>query len=98
VQNRVRMPGILGWIGATVPELIFLPLVLGGVVAGVWFLAENPAGTGTGTSDAYGPGAPAQGWVVVMAVLCFAVAGVGSFCVGWCVVLRVRAHRERRNG
>jgi hypothetical protein len=43
-------------------------------VAGTALLLANPAGNGSADDQSYGPDAPLQGWVALLAVCCFGAA------------------------
>lgn len=70
-----RLPGVLGWLLWKFPELTCLVGAIVFTAGGIAMLLSNPAGNST-TGDQYGPDAPLQGWVLAMALLAFALAGL----------------------
>ena len=75
-------PGFYGWL-LRHPIVTCLTGAIGALSWGVILLITNPAGTST-SGDEYGPSAPLQGWVLVVAVLCFVLSGL---CIAMLVVI-----------
>jgi len=90
VVARSDFPGFYGWL-LRHPIVTCLTGAIGALSWGVILLITNPAGTST-SGDEYGPSAPLQGWVLVVAVLCFVLSGL---CIAMVVVI-IRYGRESK--
>jgi len=92
-SEDVRLPGFTGW-------LLGHPLVaisigaIGMVALGVMLLQSNPASRGM-TGDDFGPSRPLRGDVIVVAILCFVMAGVLAALGLAVAVIRHRASKRR---
>ena len=75
-------PGFGGWL-LRHPIVTCSTGAIGALTWGVILLITNPAGIST-SGDEYGPSAPLQGWVVILAVLCFVLSGL---CIAMLVVI-----------
>ncbi len=76
------VPGFVGWLLRRHPLVTFSAGAIGAFACGVILLLSNPAGVFS-TGDEYGPSAPLQVWVVVTAMLCFALS---TACIAMVVV------------
>jgi hypothetical protein len=85
------VPGFVGWLLRRHPLVTFSAGAIGAFACGVILLLSNPAGVFS-TGDEYGPTAPLQVWVVVTAVLCFALS---TACIAM-VVIGVRYFAIKR--
>jgi len=67
---------------------------IGMVALGVMLLQSNPASRGM-TGDDFGPSRPLRGDVIVVAILCFVMAGVLAALGVAVAVIRHRASKRR---
>ena len=75
------LPGINRWLLVRHPWILPTLGFVGGVIFAILMLKSNPAGNST-SGDEYGPSAPLQAWVAV-------VAGLSVFCSFLSLVLLV---------
>ena len=83
--------GFSGWL----MRHPIVTLSIGAISAFAWgviLLITNPAGIST-SGDEYGPSAPLQAWVLILALLCLALSGLcGAMFV---VIIRHRSAKRR---
>jgi hypothetical protein len=66
------------WLWVRAPVRVFLGGAVLMAAVGVAFVLANPAGISTTSEDAYGPNAPLQPWVVLVAAASFACAACSA--------------------
>ncbi len=91
--THYRVPGLLGWALQKHPEVLGLCGAVVFTAGGIAMLLSNPAGNST-QGEQYGPDAPLQVWVVVVAFLLFALALFSIFFMLLFLWQRVTGRRQ----